>query len=221
MKNPTTKPTGYVYIISCEGTSRIKIGYSGNPEKRLNELKTGAPGVLKIEYLWTAYQRDEARVHKEMAAHRRHLEWFDLDLMFARNEISQLLKMEPSNIIKPSDLTQIAPRITLQCRDVCLENSLQIVADIHTGITRIRQFPRTRTESWRALRLAEEILKRGELDAFDALKLSWGMIELSNHSDHYVSATATWIKDIAATLRRLLPNSSEERRRYGNAFEMD
>lgn len=40
---------GYIYVISCDATTRVKIGYSGNPVKRLKQLQTGAPGKLTVE----------------------------------------------------------------------------------------------------------------------------------------------------------------------------
>lgn len=40
--------SGYLYLIEQEQTGFFKIGVSINPEKRLNQLKTSSPTVLKL-----------------------------------------------------------------------------------------------------------------------------------------------------------------------------
>lgn len=76
--NPTIEKPGFVYLITCESTVRVKIGYSQNPERRLQELSTSAPGRLNIFKTWPGCYGDESAVHRRLAKYRRHLEWFEV-----------------------------------------------------------------------------------------------------------------------------------------------
>lgn len=42
----TPEGDSHVYVIGSAGSTRVKIGTSGSPEKRLKELQTGNPECL-------------------------------------------------------------------------------------------------------------------------------------------------------------------------------
>ena len=73
-KNPPQET--FVYLIAnAEG--HTKIGFSGNPEKRLQQLKTACPSA-KLLCKFVGTLQDEKHLHS-MFHHRRFAnEWFDL-----------------------------------------------------------------------------------------------------------------------------------------------
>jgi len=82
---------GFIYLISCEGTTRVKIGYSRNPTQRLRELSTSSPGRLSIVQVWEGSKWDEADIHRTLSDHRVHLEWFDIPVLEAITRISAII----------------------------------------------------------------------------------------------------------------------------------
>lgn len=85
MENTTA--TGFVYFIRAVGTSRIKLGFSAEPEKRLRELQTASPNRLVLLAKWPGTVAIERQLHKEFAEYRVRGEWFKLP----RPLIEQLL----------------------------------------------------------------------------------------------------------------------------------
>ncbi|GGY71276.1 hypothetical protein GCM10010363_60650 [Streptomyces omiyaensis] len=75
----SSKPGGgsFVYVIGPVGSTRVKIGTSNNPEKRLKELQTGNPE--RLEVLWSTHggRELESALHGAFAAFRVEGEWFD------------------------------------------------------------------------------------------------------------------------------------------------
>jgi hypothetical protein len=84
----------FVYFISAFGEQhlkRIKIGYSRDPQDRLQKLQTGSP--VKLELLGTVKCRDDSHAKSiEKLAHnifhkqRRRGEWFHL----SRKHVAQV-----------------------------------------------------------------------------------------------------------------------------------
>jgi hypothetical protein len=72
----TTEGTGYVYFIEAVGLSRIKIGYSDDPEKRLRQLATGSPISLRIFARMPGNQVMEREIHARFAHLKVDNEWF-------------------------------------------------------------------------------------------------------------------------------------------------
>lgn len=108
--NSTTAHISYIYIITCEGSNRIKIGFSINPYKRVYELQTGAPGPLTVFATWLGDIQDEQQIHRLLAAHRKHLEWFEL------HPNDAVVAIEKYFSEKPVPLTIFdAPNV---CRDI-------------------------------------------------------------------------------------------------------
>ena len=68
-----------VYVIGCEGSQLVKIGYSEDPTRRIAEL--GRMSASPVSLLWQsdpAHGREsEAKLHRMFRAQRRHGEWFD------------------------------------------------------------------------------------------------------------------------------------------------
>lgn len=65
-----------VYFITCRKTGMVKIGCAYDPFERLKTLQTGSPTKLKIEALLKGAAKREREIHKLLAKHRVHGEWF-------------------------------------------------------------------------------------------------------------------------------------------------
>lgn len=67
----------FVYLIKNPDTGFIKIGFSSNPEKQLEQLKTGCPNAqLLTKFRGT--RNDEGKLHKVFFERRIVREWFSL-----------------------------------------------------------------------------------------------------------------------------------------------
>jgi hypothetical protein len=71
----------HLYIIQSKSTGAVKIGKSDDPARRLRQLQTGCPHVLKIILLLNGGGDLETYVHQIMRRHRtrhdRGGEWFN------------------------------------------------------------------------------------------------------------------------------------------------
>jgi hypothetical protein len=72
----TTQGSGYVYFIEAVGLSRVKIGYSEDPESRLKQLLTGSPVTLKIFAKMPGNQPMEKEIHARFLHLKVENEWF-------------------------------------------------------------------------------------------------------------------------------------------------
>lgn len=80
-----------VYFIQEVPDGAIKVGYTArNPEKRLNDLKTGNSRSLSLLGSIEGDEELERRLHRLFAQHHKNLEWFHPD-PFVVETISQLL----------------------------------------------------------------------------------------------------------------------------------
>jgi hypothetical protein len=72
----------YVYLIQCTETGNKKIGVSKDPLKRLASLQTSNAGKLEIVFKVRAKDayRLEKDAHSKFASHRKHGEWFGVEL---------------------------------------------------------------------------------------------------------------------------------------------
>jgi hypothetical protein len=69
---------GFVYFIGrADGEGLVKIGYSDDPQGRLGQLQTGSPVELALIDTVPGSLEREAELHAELAASRRHGEWFE------------------------------------------------------------------------------------------------------------------------------------------------
>lgn len=87
----STTSYGFVYLIACQGINRVKIGYSADPNKRLKELSTGAPGQLVLLATWRGTQKHEAMLHKHLDKYRSQLEWFEIDAHLAMQHVTKMM----------------------------------------------------------------------------------------------------------------------------------
>lgn len=72
----TAKGLGYVYFIEAVGLSRLKIGYSDDPEKRLRQLTTGSPVSLRIHARMPGNQTMEKEIQSRFSHLKVDNEWF-------------------------------------------------------------------------------------------------------------------------------------------------
>jgi len=77
--NRTRERCGWVYIIGSDEVPKVKIGYSGTPKQRLRDLTAYSPVELCILAQRRGTYQDERALHKRLAAHRAHGEWFRLE----------------------------------------------------------------------------------------------------------------------------------------------
>lgn len=89
--NPTTKPTGYVYVIHAIGTNRIKIGHTTDLKGRLRGLQTAAPYPLQMLANWPGTKARERRVHRYLNQFRKVGEWFEVPPFTVGYQIWQLV----------------------------------------------------------------------------------------------------------------------------------
>lgn len=72
------EPTGRVYFIQGKPGSPVKIGYTGHdPNKRIAELQTGNPYLLRVIYSFPGNPSDEKKIHRALASDRLSGEWFE------------------------------------------------------------------------------------------------------------------------------------------------
>ncbi|MFF6903309.1 GIY-YIG nuclease family protein [Streptomyces hydrogenans] len=69
--------SSFVYVIGPPGSTRVKIGTSVNPDKRLKELQTGNPDRLEVLWSTPGGRELETALHQAFAAYRTEGEWFD------------------------------------------------------------------------------------------------------------------------------------------------
>ena len=79
----------YIYVIATDthANGPCKLGISADPFRRLMELQTGSPEVLKVHHQEpvdaTKSRHLEYLLHRDLAHRRKHLEWFDMSVEHA------------------------------------------------------------------------------------------------------------------------------------------
>jgi len=71
-------PDSFIYFIESP-CGHIKIGYSVNPEQRLQELQCGNPHKLRIIRFMPGGPERENWIHKRFRQHRAEGEWFRIN----------------------------------------------------------------------------------------------------------------------------------------------
>jgi hypothetical protein len=66
------------YLIQCETTGLVKIGFSNDPNDRLRTLRIGSPTKLAIRGVLGGGRDMEATLHARFAHRRSHGEWYAL-----------------------------------------------------------------------------------------------------------------------------------------------
>jgi hypothetical protein len=90
-KKKLLKTEGYIYFVQGESGGPIKIGHSIDPEKRIKELQTGYPDMLKLLFMIPGSEERERQVHKMLSKHRLNGEWFrpDAELLEKVQELTR------------------------------------------------------------------------------------------------------------------------------------
>lgn len=78
-----------IYFLA-NGDGAIKIGYSTNPRRRIDTLRTASSRPLEILGTIDGSLAQEREIHKRLSAHRGQGEWFD-DCVAVRSLISELI----------------------------------------------------------------------------------------------------------------------------------
>ena len=107
---------GWIYFIqSTSPGNPIKIGYAGNTEGRLRQLRTGHPGRLTLLARFPGTRAQEKKLHRQFRPNRIFGEWFHpvpelLELVSAA-KAGALTPAEESipNVTPPSSQAPIAP----------------------------------------------------------------------------------------------------------------
>lgn len=66
-----------IYFIFCEKMARVKCGLAMNPHHRLGNLQVGSPTVLRLIAVTEGDRLRERAIHRRLADHRSHGEWFE------------------------------------------------------------------------------------------------------------------------------------------------
>ena len=88
--------TGYVYVMADK--EYVKIGFSINPEQRLESIERTVPGTKLVKAIWFENMREaKALAHhhfraKRIFKHHGQTEWFDIDSDIA---VLKLQKLKP------------------------------------------------------------------------------------------------------------------------------
>lgn len=68
---------GFIYAI-WDGASRVKIGWSSNPVRRLAKLGTDCPMPVRLLGVIAATREQESELHRLLSPWRANREWFHL-----------------------------------------------------------------------------------------------------------------------------------------------
>ncbi|MDX2658268.1 GIY-YIG nuclease family protein [Streptomyces scabiei] len=67
-----------IYVISLDNSQVVKIGYGGDPKKRVTQLQIGSPTPLILQWVHEGSEDLESHLHAVFKEHRIRGEWFDL-----------------------------------------------------------------------------------------------------------------------------------------------
>ncbi|MEU2834963.1 GIY-YIG nuclease family protein [Streptomyces lavendulae] len=140
MTSSTPGGVPYVYVIGSSGSTRVKIGTSVSPDKRLKELQTGNPDRLEVLWHTPGGRELEARLHQAFAAHRTEGEWFDFGDVQPIGLIPAAVHQHAGNTPVRSS-TRAAPKRATTRTDrgehlITPERLAGIVRDVVVGIVR-------------------------------------------------------------------------------------
>ena len=74
---PLLASPSFVYCLHAEAISRIKIGFSTKPIKRIAGHRNTSPCPLVLIGLWPGGRKEETAIHDEFAYLGDHGEWFE------------------------------------------------------------------------------------------------------------------------------------------------
>lgn len=86
----------YIYLLECEFPEKTlyKIGISNKVERRVKQLQTGNPYLIKVlnEFKTPYAFKIEAALHREYKIDNVKGEWFDIDISNYENRVNTLHK---------------------------------------------------------------------------------------------------------------------------------
>jgi Meiotically up-regulated gene 113 len=96
--------TSYIYVIGTEQPP-YKIGISKNPQRRLKNLQTGHPELLRIHSIKPTNCQEtkllETVIHRNLKHYKLKGEWFNINLKDALLEIDYaLMKFQDDPLLK-------------------------------------------------------------------------------------------------------------------------
>ena len=77
-ENKVEKKT-FIYLAQNSKTKNLKIGFSNNPNARLQQLNNASDVRIDLLYTFKDYRKVENKLHKKYAYLRLNGEWFDYD----------------------------------------------------------------------------------------------------------------------------------------------
>ena len=90
----------YIYLMESikDYETTYKIGYSINPKKRINNIKTGNEGEMKILHIFKTKhgKKLEIALHNVYSHFKINREWFNLNIETLCNFLSTCQKIENS-----------------------------------------------------------------------------------------------------------------------------
>ena len=88
----------YVYVMSCDAgvETLCKIGIAASPERRLRQIRTASPHMVRLEFARRAdkARQIEASAHSHFSEQRRNGEWFSLPAATAISHINSAIDTE-------------------------------------------------------------------------------------------------------------------------------
>lgn len=82
---------GYIYFVQGVDGGPVKIGWSENPEKRLEQLQAASPDQLRILDYIIGDRHHERALHGRLSEYRLRGEWFD-DCPPVREAIAEVMR---------------------------------------------------------------------------------------------------------------------------------
>ena len=71
-----------IYLIACKETNTCKIGYSLNPEKRLNQLQTANPFPIELVGVLKGTVKEEKDLHFKFQHYKKQGEWEQVQQLY-------------------------------------------------------------------------------------------------------------------------------------------
>lgn len=69
-----------IYVIGTPASTRVKVGFSADPQRRLTEIQRMSPVPLAILATWPGGQPMETELHRAMSDYHSYGEWFDFGI---------------------------------------------------------------------------------------------------------------------------------------------
>lgn len=83
----------YIYLAGSADFDRYKIGFSSNPEKRLQAMQTSCPFKIYLLGFWKGGREEEKMIHTILAVHQVSGEWFKADMKIIVGAVSIACKV--------------------------------------------------------------------------------------------------------------------------------